>query len=58
MTKTDQSIDTLLAQGGHFVDRETGAIVPPIHPATTFARNRRYELAGFGYSRNANPTGA
>jgi len=58
MTETDQSLDTLLAQGGHFVDPQTGAIVPPIHPATTFARNRRYEPAGFGYSRNANPTGA
>ena len=58
MNENEPSLDTLLAQGGHFVDRETGAIVPPIHPATTFARNRRYELTGFGYSRNANPTGA
>ena len=54
----DQSLDTLLAQGGHFIDPETGAIVPPIHPATTYARDRRYELPGFSYGRNANPTGA
>ena len=57
MTKNDQSLETLLAQGGHFIDPETGAIVPPIHPATTYARNDRYELTGFVYGRNANPTG-
>ena len=58
MTGTDLSLDTLLAQGGHFVDRETGAVVPPIHFATTYARNSRYELTGYEYSRDANPTGA
>ena len=58
MSERDQSLDTLLAQGGHFIDSQTGAIVPPIHPATTYARDSRYELTGFGYSRNANPTGA
>lgn len=58
MADTDTSIETLLAQGGHFIDPETGAIVPPIHTATTFARDERYELIGYGYSRTANPTGA
>ncbi len=58
MTRNSLSLDTLLAQGGHFVDRETGAVVPPIHPATTFARNDRYEVTDYIYSRNANPTGA
>ena len=58
MTETSPSLDTLLAQGGHFIDPQTGAIVPPIHPATTYARNERYELADFGYSRAGNPTGA
>ena len=57
MTKTGHSLDTLLAQGGHFIDPETGAIVPPIHTATTYARDERYELRRFGYSRSANPTG-
>lgn len=57
MTKTDHSLETLLTQAGHFIDRETGAIVPPIHPATTYARDERYELQGFEYSRIANPTG-
>ena len=58
MTDPDQSLDTLLAQGGHFIDPKSGAIVPPIHPATTYARDDRYELTDFVYSRNANPTGA
>ena len=58
MSDNDRSLDTLLAQGGHFIDRETGAIVAPIHPATTYARDGRYELPGFAYGRNANPTGA
>ena len=58
MRNNDLSLDTLLAQAGHFVDRETGAVVPPIHSATTYARNSRYEVADYVYSRNASPTGA
>ena len=56
MTDSDRSVETLLAQGGHFIDPATGAIVPPIHPATTFARDEHYELRGYGYSRSGNPT--
>ena len=56
MSESDRSIETLLAQGGHFIDPGTGAIVPPIHPSTTYARNERYELIGYGYSRSGNPT--
>ena len=51
-----RSFATLLAQGGHYVDPETGAIVPPIHTATTYARDENYELIGYGYSRRDNPT--
>ena len=57
MAKTDHSLETLLTQAGHFIDPQTGAIVPPIHPSTTYARDGRYELQGFEYSRDANPTG-
>ena len=57
MTKNDPSPDTLLAQGGHFIDSETRAIVAPIHPSTTFGRDARYETRGFVYTRTANPTG-
>ena len=56
MTDSDRSVETLLAQGGHFIDPATGAIVPPIHPATTYARDEHYELRGYGYSRSGNPT--
>lgn len=48
---------TLLAQAGHFVDGETGAIVPPIYASATFARNASYELVGdYLYSRIQDPT--
>ena len=56
MSESDRSVETLLAQGGHFIDPQTGAIVPPIHPSTTYARDERYELIGYGYSRAGNPT--
>ena len=56
MTDTDRSLETLLAQGGHFIDPETGAIVPPIHTSTTYARDGRYEPIGYEYSRSGNPT--
>jgi cystathionine beta-lyase/cystathionine gamma-synthase len=47
-----------VAQAGHFVDPLTGAIVPPLQPATTFARDAGYELVGgYSYSRAGNPGG-
>ena len=52
-----RSLDTILAQAGHFVDGVTGAITPPIHPSTTFARGDDYEPIGdYIYSRYQNPT--
>ncbi len=56
MTDSPRSFETLLAQGGHFIDSETGAIVPPIQPSTTYARDEHHELIGYGYSRSGNPT--
>lgn len=51
------SLNTILAQAGHFVDGVTGAVTPPIHPSTTFARGDDYELIGdYLYSRDQNPT--
>ena len=58
MTRNERSLETLLAQGARFLDRETGAVVPPIHSATTYARDDRYETTGYTYSRDANPTAA
>ena len=40
------SPETLLAQAAHFIDPADGAIVPPIRPSTTFARNADYALMG------------
>jgi cystathionine gamma-synthase len=51
------SLSTTLAQAGYFLDRVTGAVTPPIHPSTTFARDDNYELIGaYKYSRYQNPT--
>lgn len=51
------SLNTLLAQAGHYIDDATGAVIPPIQSSTTFARDRDYELLGdYSYSRYQNPT--
>ncbi len=47
MSKTSKSPlhpASLLAHGGGGVDPATGAVVPPIQPATTFARDAEYRL--------------
>ena len=48
--------ETLAAQALHILDPATGAIVPPIHLATTYARDAAYQLIGPGYTRDENPT--
>jgi cystathionine gamma-synthase len=49
--------ETLAVQGTHPLDPETGAIVPPVHPSTTFARDAHYDLRGrTSYARDHNPT--
>ncbi len=48
---------TRAAQALHFVDRETGAVVPPLHTSTTYARDPGYQLAAaHEYTRDDNPT--
>ena len=49
--------ETSAAQGLHFIDSVTGAIVPPIQPSTTFARDSEYKLisAAHSYGRDENP---
>ena len=42
--KNRLSVDTVLAQLGHFLDTATGGLTPPIQPATTFARDTDYRL--------------
>src|SRR5690606_12073977 len=49
--------ETLAAQGMHR-DLVTGAVVPPLVPSTTFARDERYALpdGSRSYARDHNPT--
>ena len=53
---TAWSLDTLLIHGNQAPDPQTGAIVPPIYSASTFARERIDDDAHFRYSRGASPT--
>lgn len=53
----DLSIETIIAQAFEAIDPATGGVVPPIQPATTFARDDAHELIGdHVYSRYAAPT--
>jgi cystathionine gamma-synthase len=52
------NFETLLIHGGSEIDESTGAVTPPIHLSTTFARDDVGKpLAGYSYIRDANPTG-
>ena len=57
-TPDDELADaTVLAQAGQAVDPTTGALVPPLHMATTFGRDAENKLIGdYLYSRYQNPT--
>jgi cystathionine gamma-synthase len=48
--------ETAAAQALHAVDEATGAVVPPIHLATTYARDAAYAVRGPVYTRDENPT--
>ncbi len=58
MTDRDNlSPDSLLAQVSHYIDEQTGAVVPPLQMSTTYARDTAYEpLGDYVYSRYGNPT--
>ena len=50
-------LETLFVHAGHHIDRETGAVAPPIHLSTTFARDASNALIGpTQYIREGNPT--
>ncbi len=50
-------IETLAVHAGHHPDLATGAVSPPIHLSTTFARDADGTLPhGFIYARSDNPT--
>ena len=49
--------ETIAAKALHAIDEPTGAVVPPIHLATTYARDAAYQLIGErDYTRDKNPT--
>jgi cystathionine gamma-synthase len=57
MSKLDAKAPTLAAQAMGWVDPLTKAVVPPIHPATTFIRDPDNQYrAGHSYGRAENPT--
>lgn len=50
------SLETETVHGGHPVDPATGAVVPPIHTSTTYARDSDYKLIGdYLYGRHGLP---
>lgn len=52
----ERSVESDLVQGGHDASSGIGAVVPPIHPSTTFARDENYELiSDYLYSRHGAP---
>ncbi len=57
MKRNTLSPQTKAAQALHMLDRESGAVVPAMHSASTFARDENYEpREGFVYSRYGSPT--
>ena len=57
MSEDNRSPETIAAHALHSVDEATGSVVPPLHTATTFARDDDYQLRGTHlYSRYGNPT--
>jgi cystathionine gamma-synthase len=52
----DFAIETLAVHLGRDETDQTGALVPPIHPAAAFERQNLDEPPSFTYSRRGNPT--
>ncbi|MFT5219656.1 MAG: cystathionine gamma-synthase [Planctomycetota bacterium] len=55
-TKSKPQMESLVAQACHYIDQQTGGIVPPLQPSTTYARDNHYQPIGdYSYSRSGNP---
>jgi cystathionine gamma-synthase len=51
-----RSVEADVVQGGHRIDPDTGAVIPPIHPSTTYARDENYDLiSDYLYTRHGAP---
>jgi cystathionine gamma-synthase len=57
MNERDE-LETRVVHAGQEPDRATGAVVPPISLASTFAQDAVGEHRGYEYARSANPTRA
>jgi cystathionine gamma-synthase len=57
-SKKHRAPETDTAQGLHYIDPQTGSVVPAIMPSTTFARDEKYELISpqHSYGRDENPS--
>lgn len=54
---TDRRPSTLAAQAMGWLDPASNAVIPPIQPSTTYARDENYQkVGGHGYTRDENPT--
>ena len=62
MPMTDQSnrkfsLSTRVAQALHFVEEDTGAVIPAIQPSATYARDENYEIRKpYWYRRDGSQT--
>lgn len=56
MTHRDLRFRTRAIHVGNAPDPQTGAVVPPIHTATTYVQPGAGEWGAFDYSRSGNPT--
>ncbi|HZU76928.1 MAG TPA: aminotransferase class I/II-fold pyridoxal phosphate-dependent enzyme, partial [Dehalococcoidia bacterium] len=56
MTAARHGFATRAVHAGQEPDPETGAVVPPIHLATTFAQDGVGQTRGYEYGRSDNPT--
>jgi len=56
--RSELSPQTDTAQGMHYLDPQTGGVIPVIAPSTTFARDADYALMApeYSYGRDENPT--
>lgn len=53
----DARPETVTARLNNFLDTQSGSVIPPIYPSSTYARGADYkQIGGRGYSRDENPT--
>ena len=56
-TNRKHSLTTRVAQALHFVEEDTGAVIPAIQPAATYARDANYEIRKpYWYRRDGSQT--